>query len=115
MPADKNSITINELIKLSHDTAVTHGWWRDGRCMPGLLALIHSEVSEALEECRRSKDYAAIHVKNGKPEGFPIELADVLIRIADLCGRYVIDLDKALKMKLKYNESRPYRHGNKLF
>ena len=37
----------------------------------------------------------------------------VLIRVADLCGEFELDLEGALKSKLAYNETRPYRHGDK--
>ena len=41
---------INELINNSYETAKSKGWWDDkNRNIPELLALIHSEVSEALE------------------------------------------------------------------
>jgi len=111
------SITIQNLISESNKTAKSKGWWDDeNRNIGELLALIHSEVSEALESYRitgkdeLSKTWLS---KSGKPEGFVIELADVFIRIADLCGEFNLDLDQALKTKLEYNKTRPYRHGNK--
>ena len=51
--------------------------------------------------------------EKGKPVGFTVELADVIIRIADLCGEFGLDLESALTTKLSYNQTRPYRHGNK--
>lgn len=48
-----------------------------------------------------------------KPEGLPIELADVVIRVADLCGAMGIDLDEAVRVKLAYNETRKHRHGGR--
>ena len=103
---------INKLIEKSHDIAITKGWWDQEREIPELIALIHSELSEALEEYRVSENLDIRYEKN-KPEGFVVELADVLIRIFDLSGKYKIDLKKALETKLKYNETREYRHGNK--
>lgn len=50
---------------------------------------------------------------DAKPEGFPIELADILIRVFDTAVAYGIDLEAALLEKMKYNEGRPYRHGGK--
>jgi NTP pyrophosphatase (non-canonical NTP hydrolase) len=44
----------------------------------------------------------------------PIELADVVIRVLDVAGRYGMDMEKAIKIKMAYNETRPYRHGGKL-
>ena len=52
--------------------------------------------------------------KDGKPEGIPSELADVIIRIFDYCGYAGIDIEKANKEKHEFNESRPYRHGGKV-
>ena len=75
---------------------------------------MHSEVSEALEEYRshgEQKQY--IRESDGKPEGFIFELADTVIRIADLCGELELDLEEALRTKMKFNQTRPYRHGNK--
>lgn len=50
-----------------------------------------------------------------KPEGELIELADAVIRIADYCGARGWDLETAVELKMKYNETRSYRHGNKKF
>lgn len=83
----------------------------------GCLANIHGEVSEALE-CLRTDGMDDISLvdapANGiKPEGFAIELADVLIRVLDLCGLLEIDIDEAVRVKHEYNKTRPYRHGGK--
>lgn len=66
------------------------------------LALIHSEVSEALEA-----------VREGSKEEFAEELADVLIRTADLAGALQINLSAAVASKLEKNKSRPFRHGKR--
>ncbi len=106
---------IQELIDKSYQTAYEKGWWEgEDHNVPEKLALIHSEVSEALEDWRNNKDMKKIYyTKDGKPEGFIVELADVLIRIGDLCGRYGLNLEEALKVKMEYNDTRPYRHGGK--
>jgi NTP pyrophosphatase (non-canonical NTP hydrolase) len=46
-----------------------------------------------------------------KPEGLAIELADVLLRIANLCGALSLDLEEAVKEKHIYNLTRPWRHS----
>ena len=105
---------IKTLIHKSHKTATEKGWWDPPkREIPELLALIHSEVSEALEAYRIGEIDTAWYEGNGKPEGFVIELADTVIRIAELCGEFGLDLESALTEKMAYNKTRPYRHGNK--
>ena len=105
---------INEVAKQIHENAVDHGWWDEERGFPEVLALIHSEVSEALEEYRNGRLPTEVYTgNNGKPEGIPIELADVIIRVLDYCGYTGIDIDAAISQKHEYNRTRPYRHGGK--
>ncbi len=111
----QTEMSVGHLVAESHRTAVQHGWWDGARSAPEILCLIHSEISEALEEYRDGRDPREIRYSDeGKPEGFGIELADAVIRIADLCGYYGIDLSRLLQIKMEYNEGRPMRHGGKL-
>ena len=105
-------MTIKELIERAHENAVKHGWWDNDRSFAEQIALMHSELSEALEESRNGNKPTEIYYSYGnKPEGIPIELADCIIRIFDTCGKYGIDLEEAIELKMEYNESRPYKHG----
>lgn len=135
-------IKLNEFANEVHGTALVHGWWDDWPNFPEIVALIHSELSEALEEyrkgramiwyaCEEDQDCPLIcnpqdehdclnygrekecKYRNPKPEGLPIELADAILRILDYCACAGIDIEEALTLKNAYNQSRPYRHGGK--
>lgn len=103
---------------LVHQTAIDHGWWEGVTVgiIPEKLALIHSEVSEALEEYRKG-DHPLVETyfvgPDRKPEGFGVELADAIIRILDLAGYLGINMAEAVALKHNYNITRSYRHGGK--
>lgn len=105
-------MNIYDLVKRAHKTATDKGWWDEQPNIPEKLALIHSEVSEALEAYRDGR-MQTYYRDDGKPEGFAPELADVVIRIMDLCGYLDIGLDAAILEKMEYNKTRAYRHGGK--
>jgi NTP pyrophosphatase (non-canonical NTP hydrolase) len=121
---------IDAVCNLAHATAIEKGWWPelDKNCMLDAnprafgeqIALMHSELSEVLEEFRewgldkKAFLYFSDDKSGGqKPEGIAAEFADVIIRIGDTCARYDIDLGEAIVKKLAYNRSREYRHGGK--
>lgn len=105
---------LNELAKHVHLTARQHGFYEsnESNSVATKIALIHSEASEALEAYRRD-EMAIVHELDMKPEGFPIELADIIIRVCDLAAWQGIDLDAAVAEKAAFNECRPWRHGGR--
>ncbi len=110
---EAKAITIKDLIKVSHETAIEKGWWVDTRPVGDIFMNIAAEVSEAWEEYRNNHPLSEVYYTDNKPEGVPIELADVIIRISDFCAAHEIDLEEAIRIKTEYNKTRPYRHGNK--
>jgi hypothetical protein len=196
-------VSLSPLAIEIHTTACEKGWWdvsgpegkipvRDPflpklhtRNFGEIIMLAVSELAEALECYRTGKPVTEVWIENGKPEGFPIEIADAVIRLLDnlvaagplvpvtedqvllmlnvrqsdnvpeqllritsnlcdayyycsqgtqpndqytpdkLLGRIVatiiifchhhgIDVLSAVIQKMKYNASRPYRHGGKI-
>ena len=116
-------MTITELVEAAAANAKDKGWHEPVPSVGESIALMHSELSEALEEARDGKMMTTIYFETDipdrprgtgplrKPEGVPIELADAVIRIADFCGLHGIDLERAIRLKMAYNRTRPQRHG----
>lgn len=96
------------------------------------LDLMHEELSEMLGELRSGKDVHEVYyldkvtgethisqyyvdgVPTLKPEGFGIELADLMIRGADLAYLAKLPLAQLIAIKHSYNKTRPYKHGRTL-
>lgn len=79
-------------------------FWLGTRC-----ALVMTEVAEMVEAVRDGNVKGS--TTNGKPEGLPSEMADVVIRLADLAHSLGIDLDRAVAEKMAYNATRVHMHG----
>jgi len=131
---------MKNLISQAHEMAKSKGFWEGERNKPEMLMLVVSELAEALEALRKDH-YAdqdvveslshdleldrtdeefllkAINWKTSFEQGvkssFEDELADVAIRLFDLCGGLGVDLETHIEMKMKYNSMRGYKHGKK--
>lgn len=119
---------INELAKQVHENAKKKGFFDSPRNIGEMLALIHAEVSEALEADRADSYFSSnIQVVNGWVEDgdfvnsykyhvkgtFEEEMADIVIRVMDMCAYKNIDLEAHIKAKMRYNSLREYKHGKK--
>ena len=110
-------LTITQLCREANEVTRRAGWQDEYRSVGDLIVLMHSELSEAFEEYRNGKGVTEVYCNPGhdKPEGVPIELADTVIRIAQFCGEFGIDLEDAIRVKMAYNETRGRRwEGKKL-
>jgi NTP pyrophosphatase (non-canonical NTP hydrolase) len=129
-----SEFNLNALAERIYKNAKKHGFHKKGENIPEKLMLIVSEVGEACEALRRGKRFGGKFdvgkvkelisaFKGDLPDEifeaavkdtFEDEIADAIIRLLDLAHSVGMDVDFHVREKMKYNESRPFRHG-KLF
>jgi NTP pyrophosphatase (non-canonical NTP hydrolase) len=106
------NVSINSLSASVYEAAEAKGFWESywdapdslkPQIIAAKLMLCVTELSEACEDLR-----------TGDKEHFKEEIADTIIRIADICGGLGIDIDAEIKKKMEKNQKRERLHG-KLF
>ena len=98
----KGLMNLKSLCTNAHKIAVEKGFWERKRELPELLMLVVSELGECLEADR-----------NGDFEGVKEELADVFIRLGDMCGYLEIEIDDEIERKMIINMNRERKHGKR--
>ncbi len=122
---------INDLCKKVHANAIEKGFYEDGKAtnMGERIALIHAEVSEALEADRKDSycscstelfnNIKTLHIdeefkyfyQKVVKGTFEEEMADIVIRVMDMCAYKGIDLEGHILAKMRYNSMREKMHG----
>lgn len=119
---------LNELASFIHKNNIEKGFYEKEKNIGEMLCLIHSEVSEALEADRKDK-YALRQIdfaeqcyyedefvsayKDWVKGSFEEEMADIIIRVLDLCAWKGIDIAGHISAKIRYNAQREKYHGKK--
>lgn len=118
---------LNEFCKINNENVRAKGFWDDmhnaikhlkesgvdealvsatkNAFISQKLDLIHSELGEATEAMRK-QNYGL-----ERKDTFEDEIADVMIRLCDLCGELDIDIEKQIEWKFNHNKTRENKHG----
>lgn len=113
--------TLDDLAEAIYDNSENKGFWEEDADhlleIPRKLALVVSEVVEALDVHRDSYDDstpdAVIGMTPMQEDDFTEELADIIIRTLDIAGAYGLDLGNAVVAKIEKNLSRPPKHNKR--
>jgi len=129
-------MNLNEYAKDIHFTSTSKGFdTPNEENIHKKLLLTVSEICEAQEELRDGRKLVEVYWRNSggditelpyhagasldtfpkdkKPEGFPIEIADAIIRLLHIASAIGMDIDACVALKLAYNKTRPEKHGRK--
>lgn len=106
---------LNKLAKEMADISASKGFSTGVDNLEQKLLLAVGEICEAIEEVRAGHSVTETYYNEGsmKPEGFPVEIADTIIRLLQLCHSLGIDIAQAVALKAKYNNTRGQKHGKK--
>lgn len=111
---------IDQLADDISSTSETKGFWdipNPEIIIPIKLALLHSEVTEALDVHRNvyddSEEDPLIGMTDMQEQDFTEELADVIIRALDLAGYYELKVGDAVVAKIEKNANRPHKHNKR--
>ncbi len=105
-------MSLMDLAEKINRTSSDNGFWPEqGRNFGEMIALAHSELSEALEAHRDGLPAMTPAAEGEKPEGVAVELADCIIRCLDTMWSLGVDIDEVVLRKMAYNETRSFKHG----
>lgn len=138
---DPITMGIKETMVAVYEANKAKGFWDEKRNIGEMLMLVTSELAEALEANRKSrdvnidgfradmknisisddfvfdttfeKDEFKLSFEQNIKDTFEDEIADAVIRLFDISAGLGIDLEFHIKAKMKYNSLRPYKHGKK--
>ncbi len=102
----------NKLAVEAYENSVQKGFWDNPTEDGTRIALMHSELSEALEGLRKGNP---LDKHTPEYKSVEVELADVIIRIMDFAKGKGHNVAEALLAKMDFNSGRDHMHGNKKF
>ncbi len=119
----------NDSAKIIFENNKAKGFWDGDRNIGELLMLVTSELGEAMEAHRQGRfadwdgyekeangnvdTIATKSFENNIKDTFEDEIADAMIRLLDLSAGLGIDIERHVRDKVKYNETRAHLHGKK--